>query len=100
MGPVLILAILFSLVEKLAGTSGDIWEGSGRNGMHNVRRAGHWFHWKGQGYFQVFLGWSRPCPQLEIGLPGLPCAWCHFQLPVSLLWSLSESSVLGHWFNL
>ena len=55
-GTVLILATLFNLVEKFAGTSGGICEGVEENVMHNVRRAGHWFLWKGQGYFQVFLG--------------------------------------------
>ena len=54
-GPVLILATLFSLVEKLAGTSGDI--GEGVEGMGCTMSGGQVIvHWKGQWYVQVFLG--------------------------------------------
>ena len=85
MGPVLILATLFRLVEKLAGTSGDILEEM--EGMRCTMSGG---------LVIGSTGWSRvSCPylQLEIGLPGHLCSWCHFHLPVSLLWSLP-----GHLF--
>ena len=38
-------------------------------------------------------GLNCPCLQLEIGLPGPHCAWCHFLLPVSLLLSHLSSAI-------
>ena len=86
MGPVLILATLFSLVEKLAGTSGDFGEGvegmgctmSGGlvigstgivKGELSLSSGGDWVAWS-----SLFM-------------------WCHFHLSESLLWSLP-----GHLF--
>ena len=92
MGPVLILATLFSLVEKLAGTSGDILEEVegmgctmsgglviGSTGMVRgelpLSSVGNWVVWS------------------SLFIVSLPVA-C--ESSVELVWS----SFLGHWSNL
>ena len=96
MGPVLILAPLFSLVVKLAGTSGDLLEEV--EGMGCTMSGGLVI-----GSTGMVKGRSR-CFWVGVSLSpvGNWVAWsslCLVSLPV-VCESSAESSVFGHWFNL
>ena len=88
MGPVLILATLFSLDVKLAGTSGDILEEV--EGMGCTMSGGLVIGSTGMVKGRSRCFWVEcPCLQLEFGLPGPHCAWCHFLFVSHLLSHLS-----------